>query len=445
MRFFVPTCLAFTLALSACNSSLDPFSSDNETYKPKLEGERVAVLRQDAELKADESVQSTPIELEDAIELKDWPQHAGSESGYATTLTLSGSLEDEDSATIGDGADFEHGVVVSPVISDGIIFVMDAEGNISAHRTSDIDEVIWSYAGVANADETAMISGGLAVHNSALFAVSGNGLVASFDAGTGRELWRQDIRIPVRAAPLAVGSKLYIVTTDSKLFALDTATGDIIWDDQGLSEGASYLANAAPVAYNGLLAVPYASAELRILTADEGRQLWSDVLALTKRNIAASNFSGIGGAPVIFNNAIYAVSTAGLLSAYRFDNGMRIWEQPLSSANRPWISGNTLFVLTTDNQLVALNRYDGRIYWVNKLPSFENEKERLYPYSWKGPVLAGDVLYIAGGHGVMKRISAIDGKAYKDLDIPDGVLSNPIIANGVMYLVSKDATLHALK
>ena len=436
--------------LTACDSTPDigvpdwMGGDDEAVAAPKIEGERIAVLRQDDVLTADD-LEDTPIELSPAQFIENWPSHSGSAAGYATTLSLEGSLDRDTSATIGDGADFEHGAVPPPIVADDTIFAMDAEGHISAHAASDISQELWVSDGVINVDEDAMLGGGLAYMNGALYAVSGNGLVAAFDPATGRELWRQDIRIPVRAAPLAAGGRVFVVTTDSKLFSLDAATGDVVWEEQGLSEGASFLASAAPVYSNGLIAVPYPSAELKILTADEGNTLWNDVLAMTKRNVAASNFSGIGGAPVIIGNAIYAVSTAGVLAAYRLDNGLRVWEQPISSANRPWVSGNAMFVLATDGQLVALNRMDGRIYWVASLPAYGVAEKRLDPYHWSGPILAGDTLYIVGSHGEMKRFNATSGEELEPLDIPSHIVTTPIIANEQMVLISKDATLHVLK
>lgn len=438
--------MAAVTLLAACDSVPDVpdwMGGGKEETGLKIEGERIAVLRQDSELTADD-MSGAPMELAAAQSLAEWPQHSGSAAGYATTLTAAGDFTHTDSTTIGEGAAYEHGAVPPPIVAGGSVFAMDAEGHISAHDVADVDRELWLSNGVANEDEDSMLGGGIAYDSGTIYAISGNGLAAALDAASGRELWRQDIRIPVRAAPLVANGKLYITTTDSKLFALDAATGDVIWEDQGVSEGASFLASAAPVYQDGLLAVPYPSAELNVLTADEGTQLWSDVLAMTKRNAAASNFSGVGGAPVMAGNAIYAVSTAGVLSAYRLDNGFRVWERPISSANRPWLSGNTLFVLATDGRLIALNRLDGRIYWISKLPAYEVEEKRLHPYRWSGPVLVDDTLYIVGAHGVMKRFNALSGVESEALDIADDVMTAPVVAGGRMYLLSKDATLHVI-
>lgn len=445
MAMLRPAFLALTslLLLTSCDSMPNWLGSEESTA-PKVAGERVAVLGQDITYTADATLADTLIELAPAERLADWPQHSGNAAGYATSLELTGDLSSTNSTSIGDGEAFHYKSVIAPVIADGTIFAMDAQGSISAHAVTDIDHKIWTSPGVANPDETAMLGGGLAYDQGKLFAVSGNGLVVAFEPASGRELWRQDIRIPIRAAPLAAGNRVFIVTSDSKLFTLDAATGSIVWEDQGISEGASFLATAAPTYHNGLLVTPYSSAELRVLTADEGLALWSDTLAMTKRGSASSNFSGIGGAPVIIDNALYAVSTAGVLAAYRLDNGFRVWEQPISSAMRPWISGNAIFVLTTDGHVLALNRLDGRIYWVHKLPAYKHEEKRLDAYQWSGPVLAGETLYIAGSHGVLKRINATNGDELADIDIPDNILSSPIIAGGHMYFVSQDASLISL-
>jgi outer membrane protein assembly factor BamB len=138
------------------------------------------------------------------------------------------------------------------------------------------------------------------------------------------------------------------------------------------------------------------------------------------------------------------VSSAGLLGAYRLDNGQRVWEQRVASMGMLFVSGDTLFLISTDDTLAALNRMDGRTYWSVQLPRYKKEEDRKGRYRWSGPTLAGGKIYVAGAHGEMRVFDASNGAELPAISIPDDVYSAPVVAGGVMYLTSANAKLHAL-
>lgn len=435
------SCAVLCLMTACSKSSLPEWMGGGEEKKPVVEGERIAVLAEGDTLVPDTSLAGVPVELPAPDMSLEWRQHHGNEAADAGHPALAEAIAVRAQAEIGEGEAFSHGFVSTPVVSNGVVYAMDALGTISAHKAGDVSTVLWRSKGVQNAEEESMLAGGLAYSESKLFAVSGNGLAAAFDGNSGRELWRQPINIPVRAAPTVAAGRVYIVTIDSQLFALDAQTGNILWNDRGIGEGASFLASASAAYADGLVAAPYASGEIKVLGADDGQQIWSDSLSLTRRDIATGMFSGMGGDPVILGNALYAVSASGVLGAYRLDNGLRVWEQPISSNNTLFVAGNAVYALTSNAALVCLNRLDGRIYWVSQLPRYGDEENRLDAFSWSGPVLAGGRLYIAGAEGELRVFSPEDGKPLPAVEIPDGVYGAPIVTAGRMYLVTKDAEL----
>lgn len=435
-------CALLLTSLQACDSL--PGWMKGETKKEVLPGDRIAILKQDEALSADASLSSTPMVLPDAEPRENWPAHSGNVDALLGHISFIDMPTKQDKTSIGDGAAFEHGEAVKPVVFADVVYAMDAKGMISAQQSSNISNTLWKNNGVANAEETVMLAGGMAYGDGKLFAVSGNGLIAAFDAASGRELWRQEMNIPVRSAPLVTNGKVFVVTIDSQTFSYDAATGSPLWTDRGVSEGASFVANASPSYANGLIVIPYASSELRTLTADDGQQIWADVLAMARRNSATSEFSGMGGDPVILGNALYAVSTSGVLSAYRLDNGLRVWEQPVSSVNTPLVVGNVVYVLSSESTLMALNRIDGRIYWLTPLPRFADEKKQEDAFSWYGPVLAGGKLYIVGAHGEMRRFDPMTGAAIDTISVPEHIVTPPVIVNNRMFMTTQDAKLVSL-
>ena len=104
-----------------------------------------------------------------------------------------------------------------------------------------------------------------------------------------------------------------------------------------------------------------------------------------------------------------------------------------------------MFLLTEDNTLLCFIKYDGRIRWATKLASYGDEAKKREPISWKGPVLVEGKLAIVSSKGQMLLVNAADGKIAATKEIPEGIYTPPVVAEGRMYLVSQDAVLYELQ
>ena len=67
----------------------------------------------------------------------------------------------------------------------------------------------------------------------------------ALDPTTGAQVWRQDIGIPMRAAPVVVGGRMFVVTYDNQLWALSAEDGAVQWSNACISETAGLLGAAS--------------------------------------------------------------------------------------------------------------------------------------------------------------------------------------------------------
>ena len=435
--------LVAALSTAGCNAVPD-WMGGRKDHTPILSGDRVAVLPQHISIKADETLANVEVTLPAAHSNNAWSQHAGVFAPTTSNLALAGSLEEAGSASIGEGESFEHTLIPSPVVADGMVFAMDGEGYISAHDAKDISVIRWQSSGVSEEDNPQVIGGGLAYHDGRLFVVSGRGLVVALDVSTGRQLWRKATNIPFRSAPKVAENTLYAVSIDSQVYAFSMATGDITWSQRGMRETTGILHSVSPAVSAGMVIVPFPSGEIYALSKEDGRELWSKSLATPSRR-AASLFAGIGGDPVVDGDVVFAVSTNGLFSVFSLFNGQPLWDYPASSLNTPWITGDYAYLLTTDNILISFVKYTGQVRWATALPSFEDEEDKKGSILWHGPVMAEGNLMLSGSHGALIQVSAKSGKIIGQHEIEEGIYTSPVIANGMVYMVDRDATLTVLK
>ncbi len=433
--------LALTL-VSGCDS-MPSWMGGRKEEKPKLPGERVAALPVDIGLLPDATAKLAPVKLPPVYANPEWPQSGGflkAAQGNLAGSAFSTSTESD----VGEGSDFEHMLLPKPVIGGGSVFAMDAAGHISAHDITDIRKQRWHGKGVADEDDTQSLGGGLAYDQGRVYAVSGRGVVAAYDATTGQELWHKALRLPFISPPRVDGGKLYVVTLDNQLYAINAVNGDVLWNHRGISETAGIMNSISPVLSGGTLIVPYSSGELYGLSAAEGREIWTTSLTTGARTQATGTFADIGGDPVIDGDVLYAVSSGGSLVAFYLPNGQRLWERPIASLNTPWLAGDDLYVLTTDQTVVSVLKKNGNIRWATRLPAYENPEEKKKPIAWRGPVMVDGKLAVISATGKMMMLSATDGQILVTQDIPGDINTPPVVAQGTMFLLGKNATLYAL-
>ncbi len=432
------------VVISGCDYVPDWLGGADEEIE-RLPGERITVLPVATDLQADASLTTIPVALPAVNQNMEWPQHSGYFSSAGSNLGASGNFSETDYASAGDGEAFEHTLIARPVAGGGMVFAMDGEGKISAHDMADVSTKKWVSDGVSEEDIDNANGGGLAYDQGRIYAVSGRGVVVAMDAGSGGVIWRKSGYLPFRSAPRVSGNKLFAITIESELIAFDITSGEPLWSHRGIDETAGLMNAVSPTIDGDTIVVPYESGELYALSAPDGRQLWTNSLAVGKRTLASAIFAGIGGDPVIDGTVVFAASSGGLLAVYDMPYGQPLWQKQVSSVNTPWVSGDYLFVLTADNTLVAFVKYDGRIRWATRLPSFENEEKKLDSIFWRGPVLANGKLAVVSSRGELRLYSAADGTLDSTIDVADDIYTAPIVVGGKMYLINKSAELYSLQ
>ncbi|MDE3038925.1 MAG: PQQ-binding-like beta-propeller repeat protein, partial [Pseudomonadota bacterium] len=138
-------------------------------------------------------------------------------------------------------------------------------------------------------------------------------------------------------------------------------------------------------------------------------------------------------------------STGNALSVLALATGQHAWDRPIGSLNTPWLAGDYMYLLTTDNTVACFVKYDGRIRWATKLRDFKDEKDKKHPIVWRGPVVTDGRVAVVGSNGQLLLLAAEDGKITATRDIPENIYTAPIVAGGRMYLIGQDATLYELQ
>jgi len=415
-----------------------------ETQAPPLPGERISILTLEDNLKADPVIADLAVRLPRPYVNEDWPQSSGHPTHAMHHLAIGDAPQLLWRASVGAGSGDLERLMASPIVAQGLIYVFDAKGHVSASRAEN-GERVWRYNLTPEGEERGALGGGLAYGGGTLFVTTGYGEVHALEPQSGAEIWVSKIGVPLRGAPTFDRGKVYAVSYDNRLHALNAADGSVQWKHVGIAENAGLIGAASVASQAGVLIVPYSSGEIFALRAANGQVAWSDSLTRVGRLSALSQLGDINGAPVIDRGRVYAVSHAGRMVAIDLRTGGRIWDQDIASIQTPWVAGDFIFVLSVDAQVIALSRDSGRIRWVRQLAQFGDPEDREDPIQWAGPILAGDRLIVTSSEGEVTSISPYSGEVLGRLMLPDGVSLAPIVANNTLYFLTDDAELLAYR
>jgi len=325
----------------------------------------------------------------------------------------------------------------------------------------------------------------------AVYSASRAGDVIAFDAKTGKELWSSDLsdvdnersfwgsRVSAMLAggPVAGVNKIFIGSEGGKVYALNTKSGELVWQADIKGEIIS-----SPAVDSGVVVVNTASGIMKAFNADNGEELWEieqDVPALTLRGISqpviASGGVLIGtgkgsvnvylldkgqqgwsteigepagsteleriidvdSSPVVFGDKVYAVSSQGNLAAIELKSGRVVWKRQYSSYRQISIYRNTIFLTNLRGHVYAIDRVSGIERWSNLA---------LTNRGVTGPVVIDNYIVVGDFEGYLHWLDQESGEIVARHQVDSsGIHSTPTVVGNVLYSQSRNGDLQAIE
>jgi len=178
-----------------------------------------------------------------------------------------------------DGKNTEH------VLTHSMGFDRKSFSPLKQINTSNVKRLVplWSTSVMNDLGELAAPT----IYNGVMYVINGKWTFA-LDVATGTQIWRTPVELEPgtttaainRGAPTLYNGKLFRVTIDNHLLALDMKTGQQIWKQKFADKKEGYYATSAPIVANGVLISGMAGGEsttrgfLDGWDPDTGRKLW---------------------------------------------------------------------------------------------------------------------------------------------------------------------------
>lgn len=438
MRLTRRAAMLLPLAATGCET-LDNWFGDK---KVPLPGQRISIGQTQRGMAVDNPAKRTVTLPPERVDTA-WLQSGGSPAHVPGNLGFGARLEPVWSAHIGASSGYRRRITATPVVGGGRVFAMDSDAVVSAYDQRN-GARLWLLETELPHTRSTNLGGGLALDGDTLYVGTGLASLLALDAASGKIRWRKPLDQPARSAPTVTADRLFQSTLDEQLVAFAKSDGSQLWLYKGTPTPTAVLGPPSPAFAGGLVVAGFGSGDLICLTGLSGSVSWADELASQGRD-PMLDFSTVTGLPVISDGNVYAAGMGGVLVCLDLRTGRRLWERDVTAEQSPWLAGDWLFVLTTDQTLGAIHRADGTVPWASQLPLFKNEKTKEGPIQWLGPLLAGGRLILVGSSREALMVDPLNGTILSRQKLPTQPIVAPVVADRTMFVVGKDATLVALR
>ena len=164
-----------------------------------------------------------------------------------------------------------------------------------------------------------------------------------------------------------------------------------------------------------------------------------------RRGFARAAISDISADPVIQGVAVIAGNSSGILTGIDGRTGRRGWTRTFGASGPVWVDGQTFYVMTDDAQLKRLSLQDGGTLWSVSLPEFEDPEDREDLIRYGGPVLAGGRVLVTSTEEQLMSFDPMTGAQTGAVEIDDLSGIGPVVAGGMVYVLTLDGELVALR
>jgi len=265
--------------------------------------------------------------------------------------------------------DFGSPISSSPAVANGLVLVQSADGVVQAvdarsgtihwhFETGDLLPWEWGFEGWDVYTSSAVIGGDLVVIG------AGDGAVYALDLSTGEQRWRFETDMRIRSTPSIAEGSVYVGSSDGVVYRLGLSDGALQWRYE--TEGAGLLSAdfgfdrksiiASPAVVSGMVFAGSRDGQMYALDQASGDLVWR----------VSHNVSWAMSSPAIRDGALFSGTSDGLF-VHRVDiaSGTEAWR--LVGAGYTWSSptlvDNTVYIGDGGGYLRAVDAESGQERW----------------------------------------------------------------------------------
>ena len=269
-----------------------------------------------------------------------------------------------------------------------------------------------------------------------LIAVGGaKGKLLAFDM-EGKALWNAQLSSEILSAPVVSQGVVVARSIDNRIVGFDARTGEKKWTVQKVSPPLTLRTAPGMIVAGSDVIVAQPGGKLSSLILATGAPRWDAEVGVSRGATELERVTDIGGAPVLFEGEVCAVSYQGRVGCFDLATGAARWTRELSSDVGVAVDQRFVFASDDKGGLNAYTRDTGASSWKNDKLSFRRLSS---PVSYGRAVAVGDfegyVHFLSREDGTFLARAATDGSP---------IVGTPLVAGTNLIFQTQDGTVTAI-
>lgn len=269
----------------------------------------------------------------------------------------------------------------------------------------------------------------VACFKSTLLVGTGSGKLYALDTATGDVNWVYDVESPLLGTanihPVSAKNKIendrvYVIDqSDGTLHSIDLASGKRLWTTDGVNR-----CDGSAAVGDGFAIFGSCAAALHVYSASDGKLV---------KNIEIDGDSQVAGGVALTGDSVFSGSHSGKLIHASIKTGKIVWINDDSESEvytTPAVKDNWVVFGSNDDNIYALDRKTGKLKW-----KYESDDITT------SPVISSDKVVVGIG-GTVYLLNLEDGKELWSYEVSD-LITSPAIINDMIVVGSEDGTVNA--
>ncbi len=233
------------------------------------------------------------------------------------------------------------------------------------------------------------LNSGVGGDDGKLYVSDIDGIVHALDSTTGESLWQAAATSEI-LVPVVAGFDVAIVrSTDGRVVALDPSNGKERWSVSNTPPALTLNGYSRPKLLSGGVLVGLDDGRLLALNTSNGKLIWEAVISVPTGRSEVERLVDIDADIVLDDEGIYLANYQGKAARIEPSRGQIVWSVPMSAGAGIGLHEDSLVVIDDNDTVHRLDKQTGQIIWSNDtMPG-----RRLSPpaFTPAGDIVLGDV------------------------------------------------------
>jgi outer membrane protein assembly factor BamB len=333
------------------------------------------------------------------------------------------------STSVGNGQGGKYNRI-QPALERDRLYVAAANGVVMA-VAADSGRRLWRN------DLDADLSGGTGVGEGLVLVGTVDGEVVALDREDGAERWRRQLSGEILAPPAAGSDTVVVQTFDGHLYGLAAADGSELWRYDTAVPVLTLRGTAAPIVAEDLVFAAFANGKLVALDIENGGTIWETRVAAPQGQSEIGRIVDLDGTPLLLGASLYAVSYQGRLAAVDRVAGRLRWVAETSSFERVTEGLGNVYVVDVDGKIVAYDQASGAVRW---------QQDGMLRRELSAPHAFRSWLAVADYEGYVHFVSLLDGSFAARVRVDGDGVRAPMAARGdTLFVYGNSGALRAYR